>query len=224
MKKLLLSMVFSLLYITSASAGMGVNVGVSGNAGIFAASAKETNPTSGNDTGNGTEHGSAAWGSVFVEGVINDQFMVGIDYVPGALSTDTTETAKSNFAPASGTNLPAYELKTNKIQVDFEHLTTLYVGFMMGESLYVKAGVTTVDVITNESLGTGSSYGDTELDGSSFSVGYHKAMDNGTFLRMEGNYMNFDAQALTSSTNADRKISLRNLDGVSGRVSLGKSF
>ena len=94
----------------------------------------------------------------------------------------------------------------------------------MGENLYVKAGVTTVDVITNESLGTGSSYGDTELDGSSFSVGYHKAMDNGTFLRMEGNYMNFDAQALTSSTNADRKISLRNLDGVSGRVSLGKSF
>ena len=224
MKKLLLSMVFSLLYITSASAGMGVNVGVSGNAGIFAASAKETNPTSGNDTGNGTEHGSAAWGSVFVEGVINDQFMVGIDYVPGALSTDTTETAKSNFAPVSGTNVAAYELKTNKIQVDFEHLTTLYVGFMMGESLYVKAGVTTVDVITNENLGTGSSYGDTELDGSSFSVGYHKAMDNGTFLRMEGNYMNFDAQALTSSTNADRKISLRNLDGVSGRVSLGKSF
>ena len=218
-------MVFSLLYITSASAGMGVNVGVSGNAGIFAASAKESNPTNGLDTGNGSEHGSAAWGSIFLEGVINDQFMVGIDYVPGALSTDTTETAKSALGTTSGAgNKPAHELKTNKIQVDFEHLTTLYVGFMMGENLYVKAGVTTVDVITNESLGTGSAYGDTELDGSSFSVGYHKAMDNGTFLRMEGNYMNFDAQALTSSTNADRRISLRNLDGVSGKVSLGKSF
>ena len=224
MKKLLLSMVFSLLYITSASAGMGVNVGVSGNAGIFAASAKETNPTSSKTTGTGTEHGSAAWGSIFVEGVINDQFMIGMDYVPGALSTDTTETAKSNLAPVAVTGVKAFELKTNKIQVDFENLTTLYVGFMMGESLYVKAGVTTVDVITNENLGTGSSYGDTELDGSSFSVGYHKAMDNGTFLRMEGNYMNFDGAALTSSSNADRRITLRNLDGVSGKISLGKSF
>ncbi len=221
MKKLLLSMVFSLLYITSASAGMGVNVGVSGNAGIFAASAKESNPTSSKTTGTGTEHGSAAWGSVFVEGVLNDQFLFGIDIVPQALETDTTETAKS-VKETSGSE--ATTLRTNKIQVDFENLTTLYVGFMMGESLYVKAGVTTVDVITNESLGTGSSYGDTELDGSSFSIGYHKAMDNGTFLRMEGNYMNFDGAALTSSSNADRRITLRNLDGVSGKISLGKSF
>ena len=109
-------MVFSLLYITSASAGMGVNVGVSGNAGIFAASAKESNPTSGLDTGNGSEHGSAAWGSIFLEGVINDQFMVGIDYVPGALSTDTTETAKSDFVPDGENNLPTYSSNTNKIQ------------------------------------------------------------------------------------------------------------
>ncbi len=223
MKKLLLSMVFSLLYITS-SAGMSVNVGVSGNAGVFTASAKETNPTSSATTGTGSEHGGAAWGSIFGEVVLGDSFMVGIDIVPQALETDTTETAKSNLAPAATTGVKAYELKTNKIQVDFENLTTLYVGFMMGESLYLKAGVTTVDVITNESLGTGSSYGDTELDGSSFSVGYHKAMDNGTFLRMEGNYMDFNGAALTSSNNADRRISLRNLDGVSGKVSLGKSF
>lgn len=221
MKKLLLSMVFSLLYITSASAGMGVNVGVSGQAGIFAASAKETNPTTSKTTGTGSEHGSAAWGSVFIEGVLNDQFIFGVDYVPGALETDTTETGKS-VKETAGSEVTTK--RTNKIQIDFEHLTTLYVGFLMGEHLYFKAGVTTVDVITNESLGTGSTYGDTELDGSSFGVGYHRALDNGTFLRMEGNYMDFDGSSLTSSNNADRRISLRNLDGVSGKVSIGKSF
>ena len=41
MKKLLLSVVFSVLYVTSASAELGVNVGFSGNAGLFAASAHE---------------------------------------------------------------------------------------------------------------------------------------------------------------------------------------
>ena len=35
MKKLLATLVFSMLYVTSVSADMGVNVGVSGNAGIL---------------------------------------------------------------------------------------------------------------------------------------------------------------------------------------------
>jgi hypothetical protein len=30
---------------------------------------------------------------------------------------------------------------------------------MITENFYVKAGITTVDVITNETLGTGASYG-----------------------------------------------------------------
>jgi hypothetical protein len=93
MKKLLLTIVLSTLYVSSASAEMGVNVGVSGQAGIFAASATESTGTT--KKGNGTEHGSAGWGSVFVEGTFNDRFIIGIDYVPQALETDTTETAKS---------------------------------------------------------------------------------------------------------------------------------
>ena len=79
----------------------------------------------------------------------------------------------------------------------------------------------TVDVITNESLGTGSEYGNTDLDGTMWGVGYNKSFDNTTFIRFEGNYMAFDGTSLSS---ADNKITLKNLDGVSGKVSLGKSF
>ena len=220
MKKLILSMVFSLLYITSSSADFGMSVGVSGSAGIFAASGEERNPTSSTTTGTGSEHGSAGWGSIFVEGQFGDKLLVGIDYVPAALETDTTETAKTSdpaVAQFSGT-------KVNKIQVDFEHLTTLYAGMMLTENFYVKAGVTTVDVITNESLGTGSAYGDTELDGSMFGMGYHNTLDNGAFFRFEGNYFSFDGAQQTSSANADRQIKLDNLDGVSAKISVGKSF
>lgn len=225
MKKLVISIFFSLLYISSASAEFGVNVGASGSAGVFTASAKEINPTSSATTGTGSEHGSAAWGSLFLEASLNDKFMVGIDYVPTALETDTTETAKTPLDTNPGAaNTPGTTSKTNKIQVDFEHLTTLYAAVMITDNFYAKAGLTTVDVITNESLGTGSQYGNTELDGSLFGVGYHNALDNGTFFRFEGNYMNFDGAALTSSTNADRRISLRNLDGLSGKISVGKSF
>ena len=213
-------MVFSLLYITSSSADFGMSVGVSGSAGIFAASGEERNPTSSTTTGTGSEHGSAGWGSIFVEGQFGDKLLVGIDYVPAALETDTTETAK--------TSDPAVQqftgTKVNKIQVDFEHLTTLYVGAMLGDNMYVKAGLSTVDVITNENLGTGGSYGDTELDGSMFGIGYHNTFDNGAFFRFEGNYMSFDGASQTNSADSEKKITLKNLDGVSGKISIGKSF
>ena len=65
MKKLLLTLVFSVFYVSSASAEMGLNVGVSGQAGIFTASATEMDGSTAK--GNGSEHGEAAWGSIFVE-------------------------------------------------------------------------------------------------------------------------------------------------------------
>jgi len=218
MKKLLLTFVLSLFCISSASA-VSVNVGVSGQAGIFAASATEKTGTT--KKGNGSEHGSAGWGSVFLEGQFNDRIIVGIDYVPTALETDTTETAKSD----KGVAATSPTIVTNKIQVDFEDLTTLYVGAMLTDSLYVKAGAMKVDVITNETLGTGAAYGNTELDGTMFGIGYHVANDNGAFFRFEGNYMTFDgATQRSTGTAADNTIELKNLDGVSGKISIGKSF
>ena len=223
MKKLLLSVVLSVLYVTSASADLGVNVGVSGNAGLFAASASEqfstTDTTQTNQ--NGSEHGSAGWASVFIEKSIGDKLMVGLDYVPAALETDTTETAKSDKRTASSDAVTA---STNKIQIDFEDLTTLYVGAMLTENFYVKAGIMHVDVITNESLGTGSTYGNVELDGSMFGMGYHASNDNGTFFRFEGNYLTFDGNSVTSGTDSGKTIKLKNLDGISGKVSIGKTF
>ena len=218
MKKLLLTFVLSLFCISSASA-VSVNVGVSGQAGIFAASASEKTGTT--RKGNGSEHGSAGWGSVFLEGQFNDRIIVGIDYVPAALETDTTETAKSD----KGVEATSPTIVTNKIQVDFEDLTTVYVGAMLTDSLYVKAGVMKVDVITNESLGTGAAYGNTELDGTMFGMGYHVANDNGAFFRFEGNYLVFDGASLNATgTAAQNTIQLKNLDGVTAKISVGKSF
>ena len=82
----------------------------------------------------------------------------------------------------------------------------------------------TVDVITNENLGTGGAYGDTEMDGTMFGLGYHNALDNGVFFRFEGNYLDFGSASQTNTNNANRKIELTSLDGISGKISLGKTF
>jgi len=184
--------------------------------GLFTASGKEAEGT---ETHIDSESGEAAWGSIFIEKSLGDRFAIGVDYVPASLSTDTTESIR-----ADKTTTDTRTSKENKIQIDFEDLTTLYVALNVTENAYVKAGLTQVDVITNENLATGSKYGNTSLDGTVLGIGYNKDFDNSMFLRVEGNYMNFDGASLTSTTNSDNKITLKNLDGVSAALSIGKSF
>jgi hypothetical protein len=195
-------------------------LGFLGSLGIFAASGSETTGGLSTHKDNGSEHGAAGWGSIFIEKTLGERLLVGIDYVPSALETDTVETAKSDMRTDDSS---AVSGSTNKVQIDFEDLTTLYVGLNLTENFYAKAGIVKVDVITNESLETGSTYGNTDLDGTLLGIGYNKSIDNGLFFRAEGNYMNFDGASLTSSANSN-KIDLTSLDGVSGKISIGKTF
>jgi len=89
--------------------------------------------------------------------------------------------------------------------------------------MYVKAGYVTVDIITKENLETGGSYGNTDTDGVLFGIGYNKDFDSGMFARVEGSYMNFEGTSVTSS-NSDNVAHLKSLDGVTGKISIGKSF
>ncbi len=213
MKKYLIAILFGLFTVTQASAELGVNVGLSGSAGLFAASGKEE----AGKTHKGNEHGAAAWYSVFIEKTIGDRVAIGVDYVPDALESETTESVRHD--KTSSATASAVE---NKIQIDFEDLTTVYLSVNLTDSMYAKVGYMKVDVITNESLGTGSTYGDTDLDGQSIGFGTNMTMDNGVFIRAEANYMTFDSsEGLTSG---DNTVTLTNLDGVTASLKIGKSF
>ena len=219
-KRVIAICAYVLTLSTTVSADIGVNVGVSGQMGVFVATAKETETgPSVTEKSNGSEHGAIGFASLFIEKTLGDRLAIGIDYVPSALETETTETTKQDKTTAD-----TRTAKTNKLQVDFEDLTTYYLSLNISESAYIRAGIVTVDVITNENLATGSAYGNTDLDGTLLGLGFNKSLDNGLFVRVEGNYMDFDGASLTSTTNSDNKITLNSLEGVSGKLSIGKSF
>ena len=44
------------------------------------------------------------------------------------------------------------------------------------------------------------------------------------FYRIEGNIMEFDKSSLTSSNNSDNKIDMSDINGASGKLTIGKSF
>jgi len=218
MKKLFaitFSVVF--LFLNSANAELGINVGISGQIGVFEASATETE-----DTEKSREDDAmAAFGyvSVFLEKDLGQYITVGVDYVPSALESETVDETRSDLlATADG----AASSVTQKVQVDFEDLTTLYVALNLNENFYLKAGIAQVDLITNETLGTGSTYGNASLDGTVYGAGYNKNFDNGMFVRAEGTYQEFDGVTINGS--GDTSVTADEINGVSGKISIGKSF
>ena len=215
MKKLIIFLITSMFFFGQASA-IGLNVGVSGVQAVFHAEGEE------NENGEKSKEdatGLASYGSVFAEIRLNDFIAFGVDYVPEALESETSETKVEDITTSTTSTI-----QTNKVQVDFEELTSAYVMLNLTEGLYVRGGVVQVDVVTNESLGTGSTYDDTDLDGTIFGLGYNRTLDNGIFFRVEGNYMDFGSTSLTSTNNAENKISLNDLIGASARIAVGKAF
>ena len=232
MKKLLITISFVLGFISMVSADIGVNVGVSGNLAVFHATATErTDETLMNTVGTNVDTekedatGVAGYTSIFVEKTLSflpgpfGRMAVGYDMIQGTLKSDKTTKKRSENTVGSS----AITFIDNVVEVEFENLHTLYATLNITDNLYVKAGRMQVDVTTNEKLATGSAYGNTDLEGDMYGMGYNTSFGPGLFFRVEGTMMDFGSKKLVSS-NAENSVTLNELNGASARVSIGKSF
>ena len=228
MKKFLSIAAFMLFTICSAHAVEG-RLGVTLKAGYFEADnaseifsgAHSSGASPGTVTKQASGEGDVAegefgYGSIFAEVMVNEKFAVGVDYVPMALESETTENTQ--------TTTTSSDTGTNKVQIDFEDLTTVYGLFFATENIYLKAGWMQVDVKTNENLATGGTYGNTQLDGYTVGLGFNNDMDNGMFVRFEASVMDLDGATLVNQNDTNKKVTADGIEGVSASLSLGKSF
>ena len=150
MKKIILSLISGLFLFSQTASAVGVNIGVSGTMGLFAASGSESQSDAdgleGTTKQEAREYGAGGWGSIFVEGTMG-KLTLGVDYVSDVFSTETAETHKNDQQTEGSDSVTAGE---NRVQVDFEELTTIYASVALTDNFYVKGGVSTIDVITNE--------------------------------------------------------------------------
>ena len=233
MKKIILALVTVLFSLSSAHAEKGVNIGVSLAAGVFEADGATETFTGTHSSGAGStltkntaaegENAEALVGfaSIFIEKTLGDKLAVGIDYVPHSLESETTQNIQND---GGTTSEAAGALATNNVQIDFDDLTTLYAKLALNDNVYVKAGIVQVDVITNENLGTGGAYGNTELDGHTFALGYDRDLANNAFLRLEANYMSLDGATLVNQNDSAISVSADGISGYGAKLSIGKSF
>tara|TARA_B100000787_G_scaffold141192_1_gene110252 strand:+ start:738 stop:1427 length:690 start_codon:yes stop_codon:yes gene_type:complete len=165
----------------------------------------------------GASKGSTAVGHLFLEKTFSNGFTLGFDYVPGEASIGTKSRTDTNSfeGDASATRI-------NKASAQISNHVTYYGLMPFGSSpIFIKGGVTSMDVETKEVLGTGAKYGNESVNGVTAGIGAHLEKDNGLFIRIEANVSEYESISLTGTTG---NIIEADLDTAEARFSIGKSF
>ena len=214
----------SFLGIQSASAVEGLSIGVALNTAAFMGSGKETMTGSGASTtqkdvteedGAFKEDGVA---SIFLEYAATDVVSIGLERFFDDMTTPENLNVQQSGSGENGSGL------NNTVKATFKDHTTLYANVNMPFGTYLKLGYHMVDVLTQESLGTGSKYGDTDTTGISVGLGYQYTADNGVFIRAEVSASEYDDVNATSTVDSSKEVEVTEMYGAVGSIKVGKSF
>ena len=108
------------------------------------------------------------------------------------------------------------------VDAEFENLITLYVEAQLGDTpVFVKAGLRNVEVATMETLGTGETYGDSDLSGGIVGIGVKHTFNDRLLMKAGTSWTKFQTMKLTG-TNGN-KIEA-DIDIVEAQLSLALSF
>ena len=221
MKRLFIALLFLSGTITNSFAEVGAKIGITAALGYFETSAKEKEDSE--TSASRDAEGLGAFGAIFLEKELTDVVSVGVEYTPTAFETEESTHLQTD---QKGKSSGAAATQTQKAQVDFTNLMTVYAMARPGniDGLYLKAGYVQVDVETNETLGTGSTYPNSDMDGFTLGVGIDRDLPNGAFVRAEGSYMQLGGITVTSTNNTANSVTTDDVDGYLVKMSVGKAF
>lgn len=133
--------------------------------------------------------------SIILETSASDRISIGLDYIP--LKADVSSKTKKRTdteLSVTGTLAHTTTSRSQKANASLKNHTTLYANVKGGGNAYFKAGLSYVTLETDESLGTGSKYGNEDIYG--YVVGFGTEQDN---VRLELLYTDYEDISLTSS-------------------------
>ena len=215
MRKILVLMT-SFLFLTF-GAQAGVNIGISGIYLDIDTDGTETLKQNSVKTSK-THSETAAVGEIFIEAVNDSGIAFGVAVIPGEAELGSNSTTRTDKL-TSGTSTV-----TQKAQAEISGHTTVYALFpVINENLYLKVGAGSVDVETNETLGTGAAYGNQSVNFATLSLGLQRDL-GGLFMRAEIGHTDYEEVHL-KSTSSDAVSDIRgDISHTHGKISVGKSF
>ncbi len=215
-----ISVVFSGLVMSLGLASADIGVGVTGTLAMIDASGSEKEPTSGStETTSTSVDNRAVYGSVFIESISDNGFVVGVAYNPFSadVSGDVHERTETSEA-GSGEGVTGSN--TRKASAEVENYRTLYMEIPVS-TMFVKLGLSQIDVNTTENaLTNGGTYGDATLDG--YNIGIGVRQDKGSYYyKASIDYVDFEDLSLSSTTNNSIAA---DLDVTEINFSIGKKY
>ena len=219
MKKVLLIIVASIFSFSAANAD--VSFGISMNEAVYAAEGKERNyDYQGTLEKTTVEYGAFddQFVSLFAE-VTNGTVGVGITYVPSTISTpENTNTQGQGGKTSSDT----------KVYANFDdHLTIYAIAKLPIWGMYVKAGMSSVDIDVIESGDVGT-YGNTDTNGYMVGFGIERELTNGVGIRAELTGHEYDDVSANNGSVAGAAdanvIDITDMYGATATISLVKTF
>ena len=222
MKKTILT-TFCMMFI--ASSAYAVSMGVSGTALYYDASGTETTKSS-NQKNQADENGLAPIPSLFIETESDTGGIIGMEVIPyGAKVADfdnsRTDTDTDDASDTSG---------NNKGDVNFKNHITLYLEQPISTGIddsFIKFGISRVTIETDESLATGTTYGDENVLGLMIGFGKKTEREDGTFIKIVGEVARYQGATFDGSNDSDsvkNSIELDDFTTAGIRFSIGKSF
>lgn len=216
----LLKIIVAAVFLASTAHAAQFNLGVSGMIVDLDADGSETLKTTG-VVAKKTHNETFGAGEIFLEvAPEGGGLTLGVAVIPAEAEIGSNSLARTDIlTDNSGSSV------TNKASAEFSGHTTVYIALPVRDTgFYLKAGMGQVDVQTTESLGTGAAYGDQSIDFVTIGAGYERSLDNGLFARVEGTYADYDKVELKSTGSDAVSTVTGEIDSMTARVSIGKSF
>jgi len=223
MKKLISVIAGSFLAIMSFNVASAVEMrlGVLGNMAADFGEAKETLKDS-NRTTKETAVLAHSYASVFAEVALDQAagLTFGVEYAP-----ETIELEKETRVIPTGRTDSGSQI----IDAEVEDLLTAYVALPIGETgAYVRLGYLQATLNTQETLATGSTYANVDIEGTQLGAGYMGEIGDNLFYKLEGVYNEWDNMALNGSEEGGTSGSFNKIDaditGVAARLAVGFRF
>ena len=191
MKKTILVIMFALLTLVG-KAHAEMTYGISGAITKIDASGTETE---GGEKNTGSADNTVLIPSIFAEYAYSDTLSVGLDYIP--MKADVSNKTKSRDdveTSVTSTVTTTATARSQKAQAELENHITLYANYSLTDTYFVKAGVAFVSLNTEDSLATGSKYGNEDIYGGVFGIGHEQGNS-----RFELIYTDYEDISLKSS-------------------------
>ena len=239
MKKIIITILMLSGMFSMVSADIGVNIGVSAQIGSMEAGGRETS-TDVNSAAQVHKAEEALFGTAgfFIEkdlaflpgrlGDLGSRIHLGFDNIAHDLDLGTQGNVRSaTLGAKDGTGGRARGVANrHSLNAKVTGFETIYALVNVTDWLYVKAGEVTVDVDTKFVGTVTSSYKKNHsLDGTVLGFGLQHETDNGLFVRLEYNDYDIDGKTVKNTgTDSKFSVTLNDVTGSTGRISIGKAF